>query len=89
MKKVIIYGTGNLYEKYYDKFYDLEIIGVVDSNYKKHGMNIYGHIVGNPEIIKSMQYDFIILLILDYYNLRQELILKGINANTIKTIDDY
>ena len=89
MKKVIIYGTGNLYEKYYDKFYDLERIGVVDSNYKKHGMNIYGHIVGNPEIIKSMQYDFIILLILDYYNLRQELILKGINANTIKTIDDY
>ena len=43
MKKVIIYGTGNLYEKYYDKFYDLEIIGVVDSNYKKHGMNIWSY----------------------------------------------
>lgn len=88
-KKVVLYGTGNLYNKYYDKFYDLEIVAVLDSDNNKIGKCINGYIVNSPLYLNEIKYDFIILLIVDYNKVMYNLINIGIDRENIKTIDDY
>jgi len=53
------------------KFYDLEIVAVLDSDNNKIGKCINGYIVNSPLYLNEIKYDFIILLIVDYINLIQ------------------
>lgn len=87
-KRIILFGAGNLYKKYNKRFVDCNIIAVVDSNKYKVNKCIDGNIIKNPEIINSVNYDLIIILIVDYYDIKQNLIEQGIKAEKIKTIDD-
>lgn len=88
-KKIIIYGTGNLYKKYYNRFENCNIIAVVDSDDNKIDKCINGYVVRRPKIIQTIEYDLIVILIIDYFNVKQDLINQGVHADKIKTIDDY
>lgn len=81
--KVIIFGTGKLYESNKYKFRKLSIAALVDNNPNKQGTYIDGIIVISPQQICEYQYDYIILVSRYYKEMRSQLISLGIRNECI------
>lgn len=88
MKRILLYGTGKIYQKYKSRFKECEVIGLVDSNSEKWGKQIDGFSVYNPSSIIQLMFDYIIILISDYEQVRDNLIKMEIDEKKIVTIDD-
>jgi len=76
--KIIIWGTGNYYNIYKNRFEDHDVIALVDSSYEKQGSIIDDRIVIGPEKIQEYEYDFIVILIAQYEDVKIQLKQYGI-----------
>lgn len=66
-KKVVLYGAGTVGKSYYNQFmhnYDVTLTAWVDKNYRK--LNAQYCSVRNPEIIRVMDFDIIVIALLDW-----------------------
>lgn len=84
-KKVVIYGAGAGGYKFLKMITRLECtcIGVIDSDSKKHGLEIEGYIIHKPEIVKSLLHDYIVIAS-EYWKEIEDVLLEcGVNKDKI------
>lgn len=88
MMKVLIFGTGNFYEKYKDCFRnDIQIVGFLDNNEQKVGKLLDGKPIFKMCAVCDLEYDFIFLLSAYYMEMRQQLLPFGISPDVIYDIN--
>ncbi len=65
---VVLYGAGNLGRKYWEQnslYHFCKIVSWVDTKYKECRTHITG--IENPETIKGLAYDYVLVAVDDYY----------------------
>lgn len=81
--RVIIFGTGVIYQRNKDRFKNMKIMAFVDNDYRKQGTFIDGIEVLSPESIGNLEYDYIIIASKYYIDMRNQLIDMGVSPNII------
>ncbi len=76
--KVIIYGTGTLFESVFKvcKLSDFNIIALTDKKYATVGKNLEDYLTIPPEQIGNYKPDYILVAVQDYENIIEDLELK-------------
>lgn len=88
--KIVIMGTGKLYDKYKKHIRkNLEIIRFIDNDQSKWGKRLDNILISSPDSLYSMEYDWIFLLSIFYYEMKQQLMRLGIPANKIYSIENH
>ena len=75
MLNIIIFGTGKVFEKKIDTILtcnNLKIVGYIDNNPLKIGKRIQGKSVYNPEMIKDLSYDYVLITSENYLREMEE-----------------
>ena len=86
--KVIIFGTGKMYQKAKPELRkDIEITAFTDNDPSKWGKGIEGISVVSPQKIHTLTYDFIFLLSTYYREMRKQLLEAGIPAEKIYDVN--
>ena len=65
--KVAIFGTGNMFEAYFEKIDWKSVRGVFDSNPLKQGKTANGYVIRNPLDLNQDDYDFVVVFTADYF----------------------
>lgn len=86
--KIIIFGTGNFYEKFKYRFRYDEIVALMDNDEKKIGTIKDGYEIIEPKCINSYCFDKIVILIYQYETIKKQLINLGVDEDKIITIDN-
>lgn len=86
--KVLLFGTGNYYQRYKDCFKNLEITGLLDNDAGKLGCLIDGHLVYHPEQAVNLSFEQIWLLSFAAEDMRKQLLSLGVDENIIYDIWD-
>lgn len=87
MKKVVLFGAGEYYQKY-KKYIEDEIIAICDNAKEKKGKIIDGHIVISPDEIMHYHPDEIIMLSVYINEIKDQLCELGIDSSIIKPFYD-
>lgn len=85
-KKIVIFGTGVFYKKRINSLAEIEnvyILAFLDNNQKKWGTFIDNIVICNPQDIKKLEYDYIILMSIYDYEMYNQLLLLGVEENKI------
>ena len=86
--KIIIFGTGNYYQKYKPYINNKDIICFADNNAMKHGTILDGKKILNPAEIDFSASDYIIVLIEKMNPIVEQLISMGVEEWKIKSFLD-
>jgi glycosyltransferase involved in cell wall biosynthesis len=81
--KVIIFGTGELYQRNLKLFSDIKIIALIDNDSNKWNTYINGIKVISPNMIFQYHFDYILLVSKYYKDMRQQLLDLGIKEELI------
>ena len=82
--KIVVFGTGKLYDRYKTKLRDgVEIVNLIDNNAAKIGTYIDGIKVVSPKELQSIDYEYICLLSVYEEDMRNQLIDMGIKRDVI------
>lgn len=81
--KIIIFGTGKLYELHKHKFSNMKIVAYLDNNPKKWDTYIDHIKVVSPDQVCQYKYDYILIVSKYYEKMRRQLLDLGINKNLI------
>lgn len=88
--KILIFGTGNVYEDNKLKISkNDEILGFLDNNTKLWGTKIDGITVFNPELFSNFAFDKIILMSTYFYEMKQQLLMLGCKDEKIVRYVEY
>lgn len=87
----IIFGTGKYWENRAQYFDDKDIVCFIDNDPNKQGCFISGKKVESPEIVRSLQYDYVCIMVGTRFNKEVSSQLRGLGVNDSKIIsfDDY
>lgn len=80
---VYIFGTGELYKRYKHLFENMDVLGLVDNNPEKWGMELDGRKVISPNELKGKEFDYIILASIHYEEMRDQLLGLGIDEKKV------
>ncbi len=86
--KLVIFGTGNYYKQYKKYFSKDEILYLVDNDEQKQGTMLDGKIIYEKHQINYSLCDYIIILIKQYKEIRQQLLNMEIPLEKIKSYKD-
>lgn len=85
--KLIIFGTGQFLKNREDRLRDYEeifqIVGYIDNNTDLHGSLYKGNIIYDPNVIKTIEYDYILLMSKSHDEMRTQLRLLGVDETDI------
>ena len=81
--KVLIFGIGNMYYRYKHYFENMEIVGFVDNNPDTWGNYVDGICVYEPNLIRTLSFDYIFLVSVHYKSMRKQLVELGIDEKRI------
>lgn len=81
--KIVLFGTGDYYNKYKKWFIPDDIVALLDNNPDKAGMVLDGHSVIQPMKIRNLYYDYIIILSVHEKEMRKQLVDLGVEDNKI------
>lgn len=86
-KKYVIYGAGPTACHLYEQFTAENIIGVVDSDCNKWGMDFYGHTITDPLKLHQWdgEYDKIFVASRSFFEIKTYLLEKGFDSDKIVT----
>lgn len=86
--KILLFGTGDYYQRYKKWFVDKDIIGLLDNSSKKQGEKLDGHIIMSP--LAAIRYNFDYVYILSVYDksMRSQLLSLGISEDKIRNVFD-
>lgn len=87
MDRVFLYGAGTVIKDIIDEIQkEAEIIGILDSNQKKWGMEINGYkVLGDARILEQSKYDRIIICALQFKEIKSYLLKQGVDSRKIIT----
>ena len=80
---MIIFGTGDYYQRYKLGFRNMEIIGFIDNNAEKWDSVIDGYRVYSPDSIRNLKYDYVFLVSIHYKEMRKQLMDLGVSEDKI------
>ena len=85
MIDVVVFGTGNYLQRYkkYLENKEINIVAYLDNNINKCGMKIDNVYIYLPEYLKKIKYDYIILMSIDVYNMKKQLLELNVEKNKI------
>ncbi len=89
---VYVFGAGENCRKLIRKFSerkDTEIIGLLDNNQALHGKKLYGYEIYRPGEILSENFDYIVLMVSSYGEIKKQLLDLGIDKSKIKPYEEY
>lgn len=66
-KRIVLYGTGQIFQRYKEHINWECIIGIIDTDRKKQGVSIYGKIVESPEKVLRLHYDSVVIFTKIYF----------------------
>ena len=81
--KLLLFGTGDYYQRYKKWFAGHEILALLDNSFQKQQENIDGLKVISPCDINKFEYDFIIILSFQYEAMKNQLEEMGVSENKI------
>lgn len=81
--KVVIFGTGALYQRNKEKFKSMNIVAFLDNSAEKQGKYLDGVEVLPPDNVKELIYDYVLLVSKQYADMRKQLIALGIQKEKI------
>ena len=81
--KIIIFGTGKIYERYKCAFTSANLVVFLDNDADKHGRLLDGVEIVSPEKINEYIYDYVILASVKYQDMRSQLISYGVPQEKI------
>ena len=56
--KIVVFGTGNYFDRYFKYIEKFDTVIVVDNNVIKQGTIIKGYLIESPEILNEIAIDF-------------------------------
>lgn len=86
--KCVIFGTGNFYSIYKRYIPCEDVLFLIDNNEKKWGQRIDDKEIVNPATADYSQCDFVIIMIMQYKAVSEQLITLGVPAEKIKSYHD-
>ena len=87
MKKVVIFGTGKLFEKLFPRISsDVDVIALIDNDSKKWEMKLHNIPVYSPDYALQLAYDYIYIMISKYCEVRKQLRKIGVDEYKIYDI---
>ncbi|GEM_PF-1135173 len=81
--KILVFGTGGIYQRFKHFFEQMEVIGLIDNDPDKWGTHIDGYNVVSPRDIRKINFDYIFLASVYYESMRKQLLELGIEENKI------
>ncbi len=82
--RILIFGTGKVYERYKGKLRDdIIIVGFLDNDKGKQGKYFEGKKIYSPQEAVGLEYDFIFLMSIHRAAMREQLVEMGINDDKI------
>lgn len=87
MSDVVLFGTGNWYNKYKSLFNNENIVALLDNSVSKQNREIDGLKVYHPQSIHDLRYDYVCIMAGYHYALEmmKQLVALGIDENRIFT----
>lgn len=90
MNKVVLFGAGKRTESIIKRLRnDIVPILIIDNDHKKCGNEICGIRVGTPKEIIGLNYDYVVIVPYDYYQIQKQLIELGISNKAIINCTHY
>lgn len=86
--RVLLFGTGEYYQKYKIWFDDDEVLALVDNSKDKQGSYIDNKKVIAPEQINEYQFDYIFALSVFYLEIQGQLVSLGIDKSKICSFNE-
>lgn len=86
--RVIIFGTGKLYEKNKQKLSQMDIVAFLDNDIEKRGKCIDGKVIDLPQNIFNYEYEYVLLISIHYKEMRRQLEQLGVSAELIIDRED-
>lgn len=82
--KIILFGCGDIYNKYKYKIQDyIKILGIIDNKKELYGTLIDGIKIYNPVEAKNFSYDYIVLMSEAAFEMREQLLRLGYHEEKI------
>ena len=81
--KILLFGTGNYYQKYKAWFAQEDIIGLIDNDKSKQGTLVDGHKVYLPQTAVKQVFDCVVILSVHEAVMRRQLIELGVPDDRI------
>lgn len=81
--RIILFGTGDYYQKFKDWFYDEDIVCLLDNNEQKQNTVIDGKTVLSPDKGIKLAYDKICVMSVYYEKIKEQLIRLGVRESDI------
>ena len=81
--RVVIFGTGDYYEKFKKYFHDVTVVALLDNSVAKIEQEIDGKRVHNPIDVLCMDFDRIYILSTYFQEMTEQLITMGISKEVI------
>lgn len=87
--KVIIFGTGMLYQNFREQVKREDIVAFIDNDSKKQGKFLDGVKIYNPQYVLQLLFDKIILMSSQFIEMKQQLLDIGVSEDKIWTWRRY
>ena len=88
-QKVVVFGTGNYYQKYKEELQSYEIVAFVDNDCRKHGTSLDGVKIRPVEECARLMFDYIILLSVYEDEMKEQLLRLNICPAKIMTMNGF
>lgn len=89
--KIVVFGTGVFYVKRKEQVWKQQVVAFLDNDPQKQGKCLDNRMIYSPEKIKSLDYDYILLMARDDYcqSMKHQLTEMGINSERILRFDEF
>ena len=87
--KIVVFGTGNYFDRYFKYIEKFDTVIVVDNNVIKQVTIIKGYLIESPEILNEIEFDKIFICSIYCYDIRLQLISMGISERKINYFFDF
>jgi len=85
--RIIIFGTGKIYERYKNELSKLSIVAFLDNDPNKQGTTLDGAIIESPYNVFQYSYDYIFIMSVHYKEMREQLLGQGVPSCHIIDIE--
>lgn len=87
-KRILIFGTGDYYQRYCKWLNHYQIIALIDNDSHKQGTLLDGYPVMSPQSAICLKYEFIVILSIHDKEMREQLVSLGVNPKQIYNQND-
>lgn len=86
--KILVFGTGRIYQKRKSQIQNNQIVAFIDNNQQLWGKQIDGIIVTKPDEVQQLDYDAVWIMSIYKQEMKQQLIGLGVPENKIVFYDE-